>query len=108
MTFGAAGFAAVAPDYLGLGKGPGAHPWKDVPSETSASLDMLRAARQFVPREGRILDGRVLATGFSQGASSALGLAGPCRRAPTRTSGFVPSPRSAAPTTSAAPSFRPC
>ncbi|URN04380.1 hypothetical protein LUW74_14370 [Actinomadura madurae] len=75
VTFGAAGFAAVAPDYLGLGKGPGAHPWKDVPSETSASLDMLRAARQFVPREGRILDGRVLVTGFSQGASSALGLA---------------------------------
>lgn len=75
VTFGAAGFAAVAPDYLGLGQGPGVHPWKDVPSETSASLDMLRAARQFVPREGRVLDGQVLVTGFSQGASSALGLA---------------------------------
>ncbi|NKZ03952.1 lipase [Actinomadura latina] len=75
VTYAAAGFAAVAPDYLGLGMGPGAHPWKDVPSETTASLDMLRAARHFAPREGRTLDGRVFATGFSQGASSALGLA---------------------------------
>ena len=75
VTYAAAGFAAVAPDYLGLGEGPGVHPWKDVPSETSASLDMLRAARHFAPRAGRALDGRVFVTGFSQGASSALGLA---------------------------------
>ncbi|TMR02237.1 lipase [Actinomadura soli] len=75
VTYGAAGFAAVAPDYLGLGEGPGLHPWKHVPSEVSAALDMLRAARQFAPRTGRLLNGDVLATGFSQGASSALGLA---------------------------------
>ncbi|WUI04208.1 hypothetical protein OHR68_21200 [Spirillospora sp. NBC_00431] len=75
VTYAAAGFAAVAPDYLGLGTGPGLHPWKHVPSEVSASLDMLRAARQFAPRTGRVLNGDVLATGFSQGASSALGLA---------------------------------
>ncbi|WP_395961126.1 hypothetical protein [Actinomadura sp. 6N118] len=75
VTFAAAGFAAVVPDYLGLGLGPGVHPWKDVPSETTASLDMLRAAKQFVPRTGRTLERQVLATGFSQGASAALGLA---------------------------------
>ncbi|MDL4820310.1 hypothetical protein [Actinomadura opuntiae] len=75
VTYGSAGFAAAAPDYLGLGEGPGAHPWKDVPTETSASLDMLRAARQFTLGQHRALDGRVLVTGFSQGASSALGLA---------------------------------
>jgi hypothetical protein len=75
VTYGAAGFAAAAPDYLGLGEGPGVHPWKDVPTETSASLDMLRAARQFTQGKGRTLDGQVLVTGFSQGASSALGLA---------------------------------
>src|SRR5205809_378975 len=44
LTYASAGFAAVAPDYLGLGVGPGPHPWMDVPSETTASLDMLRAA----------------------------------------------------------------
>ncbi|XRQ15725.1 alpha/beta hydrolase family protein [Actinomadura welshii] len=75
VTYAATGFAAVVPDYLGLGRGPGVHPWKDVPSETSASLDMLRAARQFVPWKGRLLDRDVLVTGFSQGASAALGLA---------------------------------
>jgi hypothetical protein len=75
ITYASAGFAAVAPDYLGLGLGPGPHPWKDVPSETTASIDMLRAARSFVPTTGRSLRREVLATGFSQGASAALGLA---------------------------------
>ncbi|MFG2001112.1 hypothetical protein ACGFNU_18400 [Spirillospora sp. NPDC048911] len=75
VTFAAAGFAAVVPDYLGLGLGPGVHPWKDVPSETTASLDMLRAAKQFAPRTGRTLERQVFTTGFSQGASAALGLA---------------------------------
>jgi hypothetical protein len=75
ITFGAAGFAAAAPDYLGLGKGAGTHPWMDVPSETTASLDMLRAARQFMTEKGRTPQPRILVTGFSQGASAALGLA---------------------------------
>jgi hypothetical protein len=75
ITYASAGFAAAAPDYLGLGAGPGLHPWMDVPSETTASLDMLRAARAFVPRTGRALGHDVLVTGFSQGASAAMGLA---------------------------------
>ncbi|MGW2328808.1 alpha/beta hydrolase family protein [Streptomyces sp. NPDC001700] len=70
VTYASAGFAAVAPDYLGMGTGPGLHPWMDVPSETTASLDMLRAARAVVP-----LERKVAVTGFSQGASAALGLA---------------------------------
>ncbi|GAA2246231.1 hypothetical protein GCM10010430_30280 [Kitasatospora cystarginea] len=83
LSYGAAGFAAVAPDYLGLGTGPGFHPYMDLPSETTASLDMLRAASDFVRgartdaggRSRRTLDREVLVTGFSQGASAALGLA---------------------------------
>ena len=75
ITFASAGFAAVAPDYLGLGVGPGTHPWMDVPSETTASLDMLRAARRLVGRTGRELQREVFVTGFSQGASAAMGLA---------------------------------
>jgi hypothetical protein len=47
----------------------------DVPSETTAALDMLRAARSFVPKTGRQLERETLVTGFSQGASAALGLA---------------------------------
>lgn len=72
LTYAAAGYAAIAPDYLGLGTGPGTHPWMDVPSETTASLDLLRAVRTALP--GRVLRSDVLVTGFSQGASAALGL----------------------------------
>lgn len=75
ITFASAGFATVAPDYLGLGLGPGLHPWMDIRSETTASLDLLRAARSFVTGTGRHLERDVLVTGFSQGASAALGLA---------------------------------
>jgi hypothetical protein len=73
-TFASAGFAATAPDYLGLGAGPGLHPYMDLPSETTATLDMLRAVRQYEAGHGVVLRRDVLATGFSQGASAALGL----------------------------------
>ncbi|GAA3209102.1 hypothetical protein [Actinocorallia longicatena] len=80
LTYGTAGFATVAPDYLGLGKGPGIHPWMHLPSETSASLDMLRAARRYSPKVGR----DVLVTGFSQGASASLGLSRALQRGEDR------------------------
>jgi hypothetical protein len=73
LTYASAGYAAVAPDYLGLGTGPGPHPWLDVPSEVTAQLDLLRAARTFA--HPRVLRRDVLLTGFSQGASAATGLA---------------------------------
>src|SRR4051794_9944692 len=38
ITYAAAGFATVAADYLGLGLGPGWHPWMHVPSEITASV----------------------------------------------------------------------
>ena len=37
-TYASAGFAVSDPDYLGLGTGPGLHPWMDVPSETTAHV----------------------------------------------------------------------
>ncbi|THA58097.1 lipase [Streptomyces sp. A0958] len=74
IAHASAGAFAVGPDYLGLGKGPGPHPWMDIGSETTASLDMLRAARAFAPRTGHVLEREVMVTGFSQGASAALGL----------------------------------
>lgn len=75
LTYASAGFAVALPDYLGLGLGPGPHPWMDVPSETTAALDLLRAADSYAPTIGRQLGHDVLITGFSQGASAALGLA---------------------------------
>ncbi|WBO61457.1 lipase family protein [Streptomyces camelliae] len=74
VMFAGAGFAAVAPDYLGLGLGTGPHPYMDIGSETTASVDMLKAARAFEAEKGVIADGKVMVTGFSQGAAAAMGL----------------------------------
>ncbi|GAB3961029.1 alpha/beta fold hydrolase [Actinoallomurus acanthiterrae] len=73
MAFAANGYAAVAPDYLGLGEGPGRHPYTHAPTEVSASADLLRAAGTLAGRRHRSLDGRVLVTGFSQGGHAAMG-----------------------------------
>ncbi|MEV6773838.1 hypothetical protein AB0N05_34905 [Nocardia sp. NPDC051030] len=75
ITYASAGFAGVTPDYLGLGLGPGPHPYMDVPSATTASLDMLRAARTYVTGVGRTLRPEVDITGFSQGGPAAMDLA---------------------------------
>jgi hypothetical protein len=74
LLFAGAGFATVAPDYLGLGDGPGRHPLVHAASEATASLDMLRAARTFAARHHRVLDTDTLVTGFSQGGHAAMAL----------------------------------
>jgi predicted esterase len=74
VLFAGAGYAAVAPDYLGLGTGPGLHPYADTASETTASLDLLRAARQLARRHGHPLGHGVQVTGFSQGGPAAMAL----------------------------------
>ncbi|MEU0406294.1 alpha/beta hydrolase [Streptomyces griseorubiginosus] len=69
-----AGRAVAAPDYLGLGGGPGPHPYMDTASSVTASLDMLRAARTAAERLGRPLTGDLYVTGFSQGGQVAMAL----------------------------------
>jgi hypothetical protein len=73
-TFASAGFAVSDPDYLGLGTGPGLQPYLDLPSETTAALDMLRAVRHYLVAHDETARRDVLATGFSQGGPAALGL----------------------------------
>lgn len=75
LLIGSTGYAAVAPDYLGLGYGPGYHPYLNAATETSASLDLLRAARTVAAQHGRELDANVRVTGFSQGGQAAMALA---------------------------------
>jgi hypothetical protein len=74
LLIASAGYAAVAPDYLGLGLGPGLHPYVDAVSETTASVDLLRAARTMATRQHRKLDPDILVTGFSQGGQAAMAL----------------------------------
>ncbi|WP_437821259.1 hypothetical protein [Sorangium sp. So ce1078] len=74
FLFASAGYATSAPDYLGLGLGPGFHPYDHAPSTATASVDALRATRALVERSARRLDERVLISGFSQGGNGAMAL----------------------------------
>lgn len=74
VYFATHGFAAVAPDYLGLGSGPGHHPYVHTATEASASLDLIKAARVLAGRKKITLDSRILVTGWSQGGHAAMAL----------------------------------
>ncbi|WP_238783632.1 hypothetical protein [Streptomyces monomycini] len=72
LLFASTGRAVSAPDYLGLGEGPGIHPYGHPRATVTASVDGLRAARVFARREQRILDRNVLVSGFSQGGPATM------------------------------------
>ncbi|WP_067533663.1 alpha/beta fold hydrolase [Nocardia crassostreae] len=66
------GFAVVAPDYLGLGRfDTGPHPYLEVRSEASATIDLVKAARAARPGLSRTWS----VIGFSQGGHAALSAA---------------------------------
>lgn len=86
VLFAAAGYLVSAPDYLGLGTGPGFHPYLDLPSTVTASVDSLRATRALAQRPGPGrrggpgLDGQVLVSGHSQGGQAAMAVGRELRR----------------------------
>ncbi|HMS51677.1 MAG: hypothetical protein IPI59_05275 [Sphingobacteriales bacterium] len=61
------GYLGVAPDYLGLGDGPGLHPYVHAASEATATIDMLRATRNYCQQNAIGLNGQVFLFGYSQG-----------------------------------------
>lgn len=66
------GYAVVAPDYLGLGRfDTGPHPYLEVATEASATVDLVRAARAALPDLSRTWT----AVGVSQGGHAALSTA---------------------------------
>ncbi|TCJ99986.1 secretory lipase [Nocardia alba] len=66
------GFAVVTPDYLGLGRfDTGPHPYLEVRSEATATIDLVRAARAASPELSRTWT----AVGTSQGGHAALSAA---------------------------------
>lgn len=72
VMFAAAGYATAAPDYLGLGTGPGTHPYVTTKPTVTASVDALRATRELARSNGKLLDREVLVAGFSQGGQAAM------------------------------------
>ncbi|AHH21428.1 putative secretory lipase [Nocardia nova SH22a] len=68
--FQSKGFAVVATDYLGLGAyDTGPHPYLQIRTEATATIDMVRAARSSYPQLSRTW----IAAGASQGGQAALG-----------------------------------
>ncbi|MEV6070223.1 lipase family protein [Nocardia sp. NPDC052001] len=66
------GFAVVAPDHLGLGVfDTGPHPYLELRTEATATIDMVRAARAANPGLSRTW----AVTGMSQGGHASLGTA---------------------------------
>ncbi|MBC7300742.1 MAG: alpha/beta fold hydrolase [Nocardia sp.] len=66
------GYAVVSPDYLGLGRfDTGPHPYLEVRSEATATIDLVRAAREANPDLSRTWS----AIGVSQGGHAALSAA---------------------------------
>jgi hypothetical protein len=74
VAFASVGYASVAADFLGLGSSPGLHPYLHARSEATASVDMLRAARNFCASNSVGLNGQLFLAGYSQGGHTELAL----------------------------------
>ncbi|MER0447056.1 lipase family protein [Streptomyces sp. Edi4] len=72
LLFASTGRAVSAPDYVGLGSGPGFHPYGDPSATVSASVDALRATRALAHLKGRELERKVQVSGFSQGGPATM------------------------------------
>jgi hypothetical protein len=74
LVFGSAGYAAVLPDYLGLGDSPGFHPYVHARTEATAGVDLLRAARRFCASNSIPLTNQLFLAGYSQGGHATMAL----------------------------------
>lgn len=84
VLFASIGYAATVPDYLGLGEGPGTHPYFHQSTMVSASVDAMRATRQLARQQGLDVGGRTMVSGFSQGANGSFMLARALQRGADR------------------------
>jgi pimeloyl-ACP methyl ester carboxylesterase len=74
--FGSLGYIIAYPDYIGYGASKGLpHPYEHRASLASASLDMLRAAKEFLKdQKGADWDERLYIAGYSEGGYATLSL----------------------------------
>jgi dienelactone hydrolase len=73
-AFASTGYAALVPDYLGLGDSPGLHPYHHARSEATACVDLLRAAKTFCSTNGIVLTNKLFLCGYSQGGHATMAL----------------------------------
>ncbi|CAA6826603.1 MAG: Unknown protein [uncultured Aureispira sp.] len=73
VGFAADGYLVARPDYIGLGKGEGRHLYHHVPTQSGASMDLLRAIKELNPRINVAQNDLLFATGYSQGGHVTMG-----------------------------------
>jgi pimeloyl-ACP methyl ester carboxylesterase len=78
-TFGtvlaSSGFIVAAPDYIGYGASKDvAHPYEHASSLASASLDMLRASREFLTKNDIKFTNELFLAGYSEGGYATMAL----------------------------------
>lgn len=74
IAFATTGYAAVVPDYLGLGDSPGLHPYHHARSEATACVDLLRAARTWCATNNVLLTDELFLCGYSEGGHVTMAL----------------------------------
>ena len=72
ILYGADGYVAVLPDYLGMGDSPGRHPYCHSATEATATIDLMRAARQLCNELGAAYSDQLFIFGYSQGGHAAM------------------------------------
>jgi hypothetical protein len=72
MVMASIGYVVTEPDYLGLGDGPGLHPYQHAQTEASASIDMLRSAREFCDSAHIKRNGQLFLMGYSEGGHAGM------------------------------------
>ncbi len=70
--FASSGYIALGPDYIGFGESPGLHPYQHNVTQATATIDMIRAAREFLEGEDISDTHEVFITGYSQGGHAAM------------------------------------
>jgi len=66
------GYDAMEPDYLGMGMGPGFHPYQHAHTEATASIDMIRAAKNVVDTMGAPYSDQLFLLGYSEGGHATM------------------------------------
>jgi hypothetical protein len=66
------GIITVMPDYLGLGDGPGLHPYQHAHTEATATIDLIRAAKQVSDSLGAPYNDQLFLMGYSQGGHATM------------------------------------
>jgi pimeloyl-ACP methyl ester carboxylesterase len=71
-AFAGGGYLLCAPDYIGLGASTVMHPYLHADTEAAATIDLLKAAQEFVRIFGKKWPSSIYLVGFSQGGHATM------------------------------------